>query len=312
MAPAMPDLLRTSGNVLADRRYAYAKGAFDDGDWSTAADLAAQAVELAPDFAPAHALHGRAEAALGHREPAVTALRQALSLEPDDPMGVRIDLAQLGALAPEEAVTPAYVRALFDDYAPRFDRHLTKSLNYRGPELLADALRRAASKRLREPVFRLVLDLGCGTGLMGAALEGRAARIEGVDLSPQMLAKAAKTGVYDALHEGELVSFLQGRAEGEADGIIAADVFVYMADLAPVFAEARRVLAPGGFFAFTVQAGEGDGYRLGEDARYAHGERYLTALAQRTGFTIVLFEEVSTREDRGRPVPGYLAVLERA
>ena len=93
---------------------------------------------------------GRSAAELGLRDEAVTALRQALALEPEDALGVRLDLARLGALAPEEAITDGYVRALFDDYAPKFDRHLTGSLAYRGPELIADALRRACSKRLRE------------------------------------------------------------------------------------------------------------------------------------------------------------------
>ena len=98
-----------------------------------------------------------------------------------------------------------------------------------------------------------------------------------------MLAQAARTKLYDRLHEGELVSFLRGRAEGEADLVLAADVLVYMADLDAVFAEAHRVLGPGGLFAFTVQAHDGDGFILGEDARYAHGESYLRKLAELSG-----------------------------
>ena len=252
---------------------------------------------------------GRSAAELGLRDEAVTALRQALALEPEDVLGVRLDLARLGALAPGEAITDGYVRALFDDYAPKFDRHLTGSLAYRGPELIADALRRACSKRLRE--YRFVLDLGCGTGLMAQALEGVFSSIEGVDLSPRMLEKAGKTKLYDALHEGELVSFLAARPSAEADLVVAADVFVYMAALDAAFREAHRVLKREGLFAFTVQAHEGDGFILGEDARYAHSEAYLRELADAVGFTMVIFERVSTREDRGVPVPGFLVVLQR-
>lgn len=301
----------SSGDLLADRRYAYAKGAFDEADFAVAADLARQALALAPRFAAGQALLGRALMALGAREEAVAALSAALALEPDDPMGVRIDLAHLGALEPEAAITDAYVRALFDDYAPRFERHLVTSLAYRGPELVAGALRRAAARRMRPYLFRRAFDLGCGTGLMARALDGAAAAIEGVDLSPRMLAQAAKAHLYDALHEAELVAFLRTRAAGEADLVVAADVFVYMADLEAAFREARRVLARGGFFAFTVQAHAGAGVALGADARYAHGEAYLRDLAAAAGFAVVLFEHVSTREDRGEPVPGFLAVLER-
>jgi predicted TPR repeat methyltransferase len=303
--------VRSSGDFRADRRYEYARAAFDERDFEAAADLARQVLELAPDFAAAHALLGRSLAERGAREEAVEALRQALALDPEDELGVRLDLARLGALPPDEAMTDGYVRALFDDYAPKFDRHLTQSLRYRGPELIADALRRACSKRIRECRFGLALDLGCGTGLMAQALDGLCASVEGVDLSPRMLEKARKTKLYHALHEGGLVSFLSGRATAEADLVVAADVFVYMAALDAVFAEAQRVLGREGLFAFTVQAHEGEGFVLGEDARYAHSEAYLRELAEAAGFAVVIFERVSTREDRGVPVPGFLAVMQR-
>ncbi|MBB4042101.1 putative TPR repeat methyltransferase [Microvirga flocculans] len=303
--------VRTSGDYLADRRYEYARAAFDERDFEAAADLARQVLELAPGFAAAHAMLGRSLAEMGRREEALEALRQALALEPGDELGVRIDLARLGALPPDEAMTDGYVRALFDDYAPKFDRHLTKSLAYRGPELIADALRRACSKRIRDYRFGPTLDLGCGTGLMAQALDGLCASIEGVDLSPRMLEKAARTKLYAALHESELVSFLSGRKDAEADLVVAADVFVYMAALDAVFREAHRVLGREGLFAFTVQAHEGADFILGRDARYAHSEAYLRALAERTGFSVAILEPVSTREDRGVPVPGFLAVLQR-
>jgi len=302
---------RSSGDVLADRRYDYASAAFDEGDFEAAVDLARQVLELAPDFAPAHALLGRAAAERGWREEAVRALQRALSLEPEDTLGVRLDLARLGAMPADQAMTDHYVRALFDDYAPRFDRHLTRNLAYRGPELIADALRRACSKRIRNYRFGPTLDLGCGTGLMGQALDGLCASLVGVDLSPRMLEKARRTKLYAELHEGELLTFLRTRAEAQADLVVAADVFVYMAALDGVFREAHRVLRREGLFAFTVQAHEGEGFVLGADARYAHGESYLRNLADETGFATVIFERVSTREDRGEPVPGFLAVLQR-
>lgn len=301
---------RSSGDLLADRRFDYAMAAFDDRDFAAAADLARQALELTPDYAPAQALLGRARGALG--EDAVPALRRALELDPDDPLGVRLDLARLGLVPEGAAITPGYVRALFDDYAPRFDRHLVKNLGYRGPELVHDALRSACTRRGRAFRFRRGLDLGCGTGLMARALEGRFEAIEGVDLSPKMLAKARRTGLYDRLHEAELAGFLQGVGEGAADLVTAADVFVYLAALDGVFRAVRRVLTRDGLFAFTVQAHEGEGYALGEDSRFAHGEPYLRALAAASGFETVLFEAVSTREDRGAPVPGFVMVLGRA
>ncbi len=313
MAEAMPltSTFRSSGDLIADRRYDYASAAFEERDFEAAADLARQVLELTPGFAAAHALLGRAAAELGLRDEAVDALRKALEIEPEDALGVRLDLAKLGALAADEAITDGYVRALFDDYAPKFDQHLTRSLAYRGPELIADALSRACSKRKRDHRFGLTFDLGCGTGLMAQALEGLCDSIEGVDLSPRMLEKAAKTTLYAGLHEGELVGFLKTRQGGEADLVVAADVFVYMAGLDAAFGEARRVLKREGLFAFTVQAHEGEGFVLGDDARYAHSEAYLRSLADAAGFSVVVLDKVSTREDRGKPVPGLLAVMQR-
>lgn len=307
----LPPSFRSSGDVLADRRYEYASAAFDGRDFEAAADLARQVLELAPRFAPAHALLGRALAELGLHDEAVKALLGALDLEPEDVLGVRLDLARLGTLPAAEAMTGSYVRALFDEYAPKFERHLTRSLAYRGPELIVDALRRACARQIRDDRFGLTLDLGCGTGLMGQALGGQFASIVGADLSPRMLERAEKTGLYESLHETDLVSFLKQRADAEADLVVAADVFVYMASLDDVFRETHRVLRREGLFAFTVQAYEGEDYALGEDARYAHGERYLHKLAASNAFTTVILEPVSTREDRGVPVPGFLAVLQR-
>jgi predicted TPR repeat methyltransferase len=304
-----PVVHRSSGDLLADRRYAYAEAAWNEGDAAAAADLAGQALDLAPDFAPAHALLGRATAALGRTEEARRALERALALEPDDALGAGIDLAQLGVLPEAEAISTPYVRALFDEYARRFDRHLVKSLNYRAPDLLRDALRRASSRRFRPFRFGSALDLGCGTGLMARALADVADSVEGVDLSSRMLAAARKTKLYASLTEGDLLAFLAGREAGSADLVVAADVFVYVADLQPVHAEARRVLHRDGLFAYTVQSHGGPGFRLGADGRFAHAESHLRALAAEAGFKVVSCEAVSTRQDRGEDVPGLLLVL---
>lgn len=303
---------RSSGDLLADRRYEYGRAAFEEDDFIAAADLATQALERAPGFAAAHALRGRAAAKLGRADEAVDALSQALALEPDDALGVRIDLARLGALPASQAIAAPYVRALFDDYAARFDRHLTRRLAYRGPDLIADAVRRAAALRFRRSRFGLAVDLGCGTGLMGSALADRIDRLEGVDLSPRMLAQAGKTRRYAALREGDLVADLQGRPNGSLDLALAADVFVYLADLAPALAECRRALARDGLLAFTVERHSGDDVVLGEGGRYAHARPHVEAALAAARLIPVLVEEVSTREERGEPVPGLLVVAEPA
>lgn len=311
-----------SGDLLADRRCAYAESLLEDGDAAAAADLARQAIEIAPAFAAAWFLLGRAHAELlaaaenapdasGLHRDAVAAFARARELDPQDRLGAGIRLAALGIGDPLDAMSPGYVTALFDEYATRFDRHLTRSLAYRGPALLADAVRRAASTRLRDPAFGEVLDLGCGTGLSGEAIRPAARTLLGIDLSPAMVRKARAKRIYDGLDVGDLVAWLGGRPDASADLAISCDVAVYMGDLAPLSREAARVLAPGGLFALTVQSHAGEAVLLGEDGRYAHSETYLRGIAMASGLAVALCEAASTRQDRGEDVPGLLMVMGR-
>ena len=293
-----------SYDPIAQRRYLYAREAAEDGDFAAAAEILEQTIELAPYWAPAWFALGEAREKLGDEKGAADAFRGALRLDPSDAQGAGPRIALFGKTA-ASALPPAYVSRLFDDYAPRFDAHLTTGLAYRGPELILAALDRLASTRR----FNRAFDLGCGTGLMGAALRGRVEKLVGVDLSPKMIEKARVSGRYDALEVGDVVEFLSSAAAPGADLIVAADVLVYLGDLDPLFGGITRVLAPNGLFAFTVEAGEGAEYRLRPTMRFAHSESYLRAAAARAGLVPEVIQAVATRREAGGEVAGWIAVF---
>ena len=197
---------------------------------------------------------------------------------------------------------PAYVEALFDDLAPRFDRQLVQMLDYHAPALLADLV---AGQRAQ---FEQILDLGCGTGLAAPSLRRFGAQVTGVDLSPAMLAKAAERGGYDHLVRAEAVAFLESHP-GQFDLIVAADVLIYFGDLAPLFAAATQALVPGGLLAFSIELGEA-GWRQLPTARYAHGHDYVRETAA-SGFRIVAREDVVLRREATGVTQGRLYVLEK-
>jgi predicted TPR repeat methyltransferase len=155
-----------------------------------------------------------------------------------------------------------------------------------------------------------MLDLGCGTGLAGAAFRAKVDRLAGVDFSAAMIAEARRKALYDRLETAELIAFLAGETAVGAhyDLVLAADVLVYVADLDPVAAAVRGVLARGGLFAFTVETYAGDGVLLRESLRYAHGAAHVRAAMTGAGLELAHLAEVSTRTERGAPVPGLLGV----
>lgn len=291
----------------ARRRLEIGLALLDDGQPAEAADAIRAAIEIDPGDVEIHYALGQAlEAADGD---AAAAYRMALDLDPEDRMGAAVRLALIGA-APVPAQLPeAHVRTLFDQYAPRFDTALVEALRYRGPELLRQAVDRAAPEGPLD-----ILDLGCGTGLAGIAFADRRRRLDGIDLSPGMILQAMARMLYDRLEPGEIVAALADWPE-RYDLALAADVAVYIGDLVPLFAATRRVLRPGGLFALTLEAQDGaggEGWRLGDHHRYQHSAAYLRDVAAKADFAVVEIESAWTRTENKVPLPGWVAVLRAA
>ncbi|MBR1121708.1 methyltransferase domain-containing protein [Bradyrhizobium lablabi] len=303
-------LFLSSGDLIADRRFDFARDLQMRGDLPAAADLLQQAVELAPGFASAWFTLGEIRQQLGEREAAAEAFRKARDADPQDRHGAAVHLMQLGA-EPLSAMPAGYVQSLFDQYAPRFEHALLNDLGYRGPSLLFKAVLAVRNAAKKPAFFKRAIDLGCGTGLGAAAFAKHVDRFTGVDLSPGMIEQARASGVYAELEIADMVAGLATKPDASFDFVLAADAMVYVADLAPVLAQAHRVLMPGGLIAFTTETHPGEGVIIGGGLRYAHAASHVRAAVAAAGLRLALLQEASPRNEGNAPVPGLVVVATR-
>ncbi len=297
----------SSGNLIADRRFEWARDQEAKGDLAGAVDLLAQTLELAPGYASAWFVLGELHEKLGDRAGAISAFEQARAADPADRHGAALHLTRLGA-QPAAAMPKGYVRALFDGYAQGFDKALMEGLNYRAPELLFSAVQAAhGDARMK---FGSVLDLGCGTGFAALPFRPFSDWMVGVDLSTAMLAQARAKGVYDRLIENEMLAFLDSEAKITARYhlVFAADAFVYLDNLVPVLKAVAQVLASRGQLAFSVETHDDDDVILRETLRFAHGKVHVQSALAAAGLKPISLDFASTRTEKGVPVPGLIVV----
>lgn len=300
----------SSGDLIADRRADYARMLDEAGDFLAAADLMEQALSRVPDWAAGLALLAAFKEHAGDLDGAVSVLEKLERYDEEDLFAARLKLAVLGAAHQPKHPPGRYVEALFDSYADHFDEALKERLEYSSPERLA-ALLESETGGQRFPV---IVDLGCGTGLSGEALYRRTERLEGFDLSQNMLQKAAEKGRYHHLGQADLLLrpsesglFGDGLMPHRADLAIAADVLMYLGALDSLMENVSSLMKPGGLFLFSVEEGAlKTEFTLQSSLRYAHSSAYVERLLKKTGFAVQAKRHATLRKDAGEPVPGIL------
>jgi len=266
-----------------------------------------QAIELAPNFPSAWFTLGEIREQLGQPDAAIAALRKARELDPEDRHGAAVRLMRLGADQLGE-MPKGYVQALFDQYAPHFEATLLDDLDYRAPQLLFKAVISARAKAKKSAFFKRAIDLGCGTGLGAGAFVKEVDHFIGIDLSPGMIEEARATGLYAELAVADMVEGLRTKPDASANLILAADAMCYVSELSPVLLEAKRVLAPGGVFTFTLETHKGCGVIIGEGLRYAHAAEYVREKVVAAGLAVAHLEQASPRNENNEPVQGLVIV----
>jgi predicted TPR repeat methyltransferase len=245
---------------------------------------------------------------VGRREDAREAYERYLELSPGDAEVEHILVALRDAPPPPRAPDECVVQ-LYERFAEFYERNMRGDLEYCGPELIAAALNRTFGSI--DATFD-VLELGCGTGLVGKPLRARARRLVGIDLSPDMVKRAKATGHYDALDVAEITEWLSRSADREFDLIAACDTFIYFGDLRQVLKPAAARLRAGGRVAFTVERDEGSGFRLTDSGRYVHSEAHIQDAARDAGLVVEITDSAVLRYEYGEAVQALVVVLRAA
>lgn len=266
-----------------------------------------KAVALWPEDVQSRQEVIRALLLLDERERAGRLLREWLDSEPDNPVALHMLAACKSDAAAPERASDGYVQQVFDGFAASFDAKL-EALDYRAPELVVQALQRAVGA----PASALdIADAGCGTGLCGPGLRPFARTLAGCDLSVGMLRRAKARGLYDVLHQAELMHWLRTQPEA-FDAVISADTLCYFGALDAALAAARIGLRAGGWLVFTVEAlATGQDVRLNTNGRYAHSDAHVRWAAAAAGLQLLELEAAVLRQEAGRDVAGWLVVLRK-
>ncbi len=280
---------------------------YDRDEYVPAVDFMLKALEQDPEDIYVHSNLGKSlygMVHMGERKTAKRIARQWAADYPDNRIALHMAAAVTGDGLPDRA-NDDYVAQTFDEFADTFDSKL-EELNYRAPELLGTALaRHVDGKGLR------ILDAGCGTGLCAPHLRPLARKLEGIDLSEEMLALAKKRKLYDRLNKAELTEALQTRSK-RYDVAVAADVLCYFGDLTAVFGAMATAVQQGGLFAFTLETHrKAKDYDLGISGRYTHSAKYVRDSLAEAGFSIVEVGEEQLRTEYALPVKGLVVVARK-
>lgn len=241
------------------------------------------------------------------------------------PTDARENTIALLGLAPDDAVyqyygqladgktpgeqPPELTRSIFDNMAEFYDLHVVRGLKYQLPKQVGDKiLARHPDKKIN------VLDLGCGTGLLGVCLGRLDGALVGVDPSMKMIEQAARHSVYDRFHTVNLHDALRETPGALYQVIAALDVFIYAGEVAQAIPNAHRVLTPGGMIVFSFESApeQGPDMILQPSGRYAHKRSHVEAVCKSAGFATVEIEETVLREENQAPVLGFLVTAHKA
>ena len=253
----------------------------DIGDMETAKNYYLRAILLDPNYADCYSNIALCSHLQGLEDDAKKYYQIALSLDPESETARYMVAALSGrevTSAPKE-----YIEKLFDGYATVFEKSLMGSLDYSPTDFV-----RCTNIDTKNKNYTRVLDLGCGTGLIGKEVYSDQIILDGVDISKKMLEKANTKKIYNRLFHNDIEQHLS-KTRLDYDLYIAADVFIYIGDLDPVFKIFSERGNSSATLAFSVEHLCEGSFKLQKSGRYRHSKDYITSLCFNYGFEILKF-----------------------
>ncbi len=206
---------------------------------------------------------------------------------PDNPFAKYAKSAMEGDnFAPAEIFT----EQLFDNFADNYEM-VMQTLDYSAP---------MAIRRIAGPLEGRIVDLGCGSGLVGMAVKSDKNYLIGVDISSNMLSKASAKKIYSELIKTDIFNFLSIRNDFE--WIIAADVMGYLGSPEQLF-----ILCKNKNIIFTIESSyDTSTYQIQSNGRFKHNPYYIENLLLKNNFHSIYKEELILRTENQIPVKGYI------
>ncbi|MAZ44662.1 MAG: hypothetical protein CMF48_05775 [Legionellales bacterium] len=276
------------------------------GHTEEAIRLYAMVLAKVPEHALAHHNVATLYLSLKEKGKALHHFKKALALNPQNATAQHFVLALEGEQP--SAAPVSFVKDLFDFYAPNYDSHLKKGLDYQVPYELRALV--SPYKPLGDNLW-FGIDIGCGTGLCAPSFTDIVYRLVGIDISSQMLAQAKKLDAYHRLHEGDITAVLNHHYVGLADIIIAGDVLGYIGALENVFKSVAQALKNNGYFVLSIELSADTDWSLQPTGRYQHSREYVQRTAQMFGLQPIDARHFSLRVQDGSPVPGMGLLLQK-
>lgn len=243
----------------------------------------------------------------GRTDQAVFYYKQLLEVNPDHTSADHMLAAITGKI--RSTAPLSYIREVFNSYSVHYEKSLIDKLGYALPDQLVKIIEFSSEKRF----FNRLLDLGCGTGLIGEAFKNSISTIHGIDLSSSMIEIAHDKAIYDQLTTGDIHAALGDFDKASYDLLIAADVFTYVGELKNILTISHQLGTPNCLFYFSVEdLTEGSMEMvLQESGRFAHSRRYIQQTAGAAGWYIFHAETVNLRREGDKWIQGAIYAMKK-